>query len=309
MEPRPKSRLRQALEQIFFALLVALIFWYIFHKIPFDQFVGALKSVEPVRFFACAALFVLLAFLVDACTHHVLFKNFGYGLKLKQVFELRLATMLLVALGYFYGQGGIAYIISKHARRPATEVVGLLAFLFFCTFHATLLFITLGQALFLPRLGKAQEFNWLWFWIAADWPLFFLWIWFWQTRFKNFLPETLRGGLLAAFDRGKPVLYLKLILLRSLMLALISFSVWLALPAFKLSVPFSAIFSLLPIQNVAFAIPTPGRYGVNEGSFILLLKLWAPKSGLLAFAFLWGTTANILRSLLSLLTIRKFRSD
>ncbi len=309
METGRKSRWRKTLEQIFFTLLVVFIFWYIFRKIPFAQFLQYLKAVEPVRFFACSFLFVVSAFIVDAYTHYVLFKNFNYGLKLKQIFELRLATMLFVALGYFYGQGGIAYIISKHAKRPATEVVGLLAFLFFNTFHATLLFITLGQAIFLPMLGKAHEFSWLWWWIIPDWILFFAWIWFWQSRFKNFLPETLRCGLLRGFDSGKPILYAKMIALRAIMLALISFSVWLALPAFKISVPFFAIFSLLPIQNVAFAIPTPGRYGINEGSFILLLKLWAPESGLLAFAFLWGTSANILRSLLSLITIRKFRSN
>ncbi len=300
--------MRRILERIFFLLLVAFIFWMIFRKVPIEQVLSAFKQVEPIRFFLCSALFVLLAFLADAYTHFVLIRNFGYQLKLRRVFELRLATMLFVSLGYFYGQGGIAYIISKHARRPVAEVVGLLAFLFFNTLHATLLFITLGAAIFLPMLGVSEKFHWLWYWIVPNWVLFLVWIGFWQSRFKKFVPQILRDGILLGFDRGKPLLYLKLISLRVLMLSIISFFVWLALPSFKLSVPFPALFSLLPIQNVAFALPTPGRYGINEGSFLLLFRTWAPESGLVAFSFLWGTSSNILRSLMSLLTIRKFRS-
>jgi len=296
------------LGQIFFLLLVVFIFWEIFRRVPLERVLSELKNVEPIRFFSCSLLFVLLCFLVDAYTHLVLFRNFNYGLRPRQVFELRLATMLFVSLGYFYGQGGIAYIISKHAKKPVTEVVGLLAFLFFNTFHATLVFITLGAAIFLPRLGAAEKFSWLWYWIAPDWILFFLWIGFWQSRLKSFIPQVLRDGILKGFDQGKPLLYLKLISLRALMLGIISFFVWLALPSFGVQVPFLAVFSLLPIQNVAFALPTPGRYGINEGSFLLLFRLWTSESGLVAFAFLWGTTANILRSLLSLLTIRRFRS-
>jgi hypothetical protein len=309
MLEKEKSRTRRILERIFFSLLVVFIFWLIFRRVPFDQFFESLKRVEPVRFFICSFSFVLLCFLVDAYTHYVLLKNFNYGLNLRQVFELRLATMLFVSLGYFYGQGGIAYIISKHAKKPVSEVVGILAFLFFNTFHATVFLITLGEAIFLPRLGKALEFKWLWFWIIPDWIFFFLWLFFWQSRLKNFIPKVLRDGILRGFAQAKPFLYLQMIGLRILMLCIISFFVWLAFPAFQISVPFSAVFSLLPIQNVAFAIPTPGRYGINEGSFLLLFKLWTKESALVAFAFLWGTSANLIRSFMSLITIKKFRME
>ena len=53
------------------------------------------------------------------------------------------------------------------------------------------------------------------------------------------------------------------------------------------------------------AIPTLGKYGVNEGAFLLLFKPWAAESSLVAFALLWGTSSNILRVLASLLGLRR----
>jgi uncharacterized membrane protein YbhN (UPF0104 family) len=79
------------------------------------------------------------------------------------------------------------------------------------------------------------------------------------------------------------------------------------MPAMGAHLPFRAVLGILPLQGIIIAIPTPGRYGVNEGAYLLLFRHWAEESKLVAFGLLWGTSGNVLRSLASLAAMRKLR--
>jgi len=307
MGAAPKSRLRIILEQALLIAIVAAIFYLIFRRVKIHDVLLALRTVEPVRFFILSFLFVAATLLIDACTHFALFKRFNFNFSFSEMLQLRLANLLFASLGFIYGQGGMAWMASRDSKKPAAQVVGLLAFLFFNTFHAALFWITLGMIFFLPALNAAKTFSWLWIWIAIDWPLFIAWVWFWQSRFKNLVPARLRESLLYGFDRARPARYLEMGSLRALQFLVIAFFIRLALPGMLIDIPFRAVVSILPIQGILIAIPTPGRYGVNEGAFLLLFRNWAEESRLVAFGLLWGTCSNVLRSLASLIALQKLR--
>jgi len=306
-KPRGKSRRKKLLEQAVLFGVVALIFYFIFRRVKIEEVLGALGKVQPLRFFALSLVFVAATVLLDIYTHFALFRRFGFGFGLGAMGRLRVANLLFSSLGFLYGQGGMAYMASRDSGRPAAQVAGLLAFLFFCSFHAALLWVTLAMAVLLPMLDAARSFRWLWVWILADWPVFVIWVWFWQTRFKNYVPARLRQSILYAFEQARPARYLEFISLRSLHFFLIAACVWLALPAMGMEIPFRAVLGILPIQGIIIAIPTPGKYGVNEGAFLLLFGKWAKAANLVAFGLLWGTSANLIRSLLSLAAVRTLK--
>jgi hypothetical protein len=307
MEPRQKSRRRKIIEQGFLFLVVVLIFYLIFRRVKFREVLAALRSVELARFVALNIIFVWTVLLIDAVAHFVLFKYYKFGIGFKEMFKLRLASLLFIALGFIYSQGGMAYMASRDSRKPVTRVVSLLAFIFFCTFHAALFWVTVGMIFFLPGLDAAGEFKWLWLWIALDWPLFIIWIVFWQSRFKDRVPASLRESILFSFANAKTGLYFKIISLRAAQFLVVAFFIWMAMPGMMLDVPFKALLGILPIQGIIIALPTPGRYGLNEGAFLLLFRKWASEPGLVAFSLLWGTTTNIVRSLSSLIAVGKLK--
>jgi len=305
--PDFRSRLRAILEQIFLFLVVVFIFWLIFRRVPVEDVLIALKKVKPVRFFSLSFIFVWLALFLDSYTHYFLFNHFGVKIDLKNMFQLRLASMLLGSLGFLYGQGGLSWLVSKHTKAPLTQVVGLLVFLLFNTFFsACLLAGILGGILLVPE-NNSGFFLKLYPWVLASWLLFALAIGFWKSRLKNYLPKRLREGLFYGFDRAPLIRYFQLAGLRALMFSLIASFVWMAMPALEFHLPFSVVYSLIPIQGIIIAFPTPGRYGINEGGYLLLFRNWADESQLVAFALLWGTSANILRAIFSLLALRRYR--
>jgi hypothetical protein len=307
MQPRQKSPLRKIIEQAILLLVVVLIFWLIFRRVPLREVLAAFKNVEPVRFVLLNILFVWSVCLIDSVAHYALFNEFKSGIGFKEMFKLRLANLLFTALGFIYSQGGMAYMASRDSKKTVTQVVSMLGFIFFCTFHAALFWVTLGMIFFLPRLGAAEGFKWLWLWIALDWPLFMLWVAFWQSRFRLKVPQSLRESILYSFDNARPALYLKIISIRAFQFLVVASFIRLAMPGMKIEVPFSALLGVLPIQGIIIALPTPGRYGLNEGAFLLLFRRWASEPALVAFALLWGTSSNIVRSLSSLIAFRKLK--
>ena len=307
MEPRQKNRPRKIIGQAVLFLVVALIFYFIFRRVKIQEVLAAFRNVDPARFLVLNAVFVWTVLLIDAVTHFALFKYFEFGIGFKEMFKLRLANLLFTALGFVYGQGGMAYMASRDSKKPVARVVSLLAFIFFCTFHAALFWVTLGMIFFLPGLDAAGGFKWLWLWIALDWPLFIIWIAFWQSRFKDKVPTGLRESLLYSFANAKYGLYFKIISLRAVQFLVVAFFIWLAMPVMMLDVPFKALLGILPIQGIIIALPTPGRYGLNEGAFLLLFRKWASEPGLVAFSLLWGTATNVVRSLSSLIAMDKLK--
>ena len=303
------SKSRIILREGLLILLVVFIFWLIFKRVPISQVLSAIKQVEPIRFFSLNLLFILLTLLIDAYTHFVLFKKFQYGLSLKQVLQLRTANLLFTSLGFIYGQGGMTWLISRASKRSLQETLGLLVFLFFHTYYSAIFLVTLGMIFFLPKLGKEQSFKWLWIWIIMSFCLFILWLWFFKSRFKFILPSRIRQSIFYGFIHSPPSLSFELIALRSIQFIITALLVWLAMPAMKLEIPLKALLSLIPIQGIIIAFPTPGRYGTNETAFLLLFREWATASGLVAFSLLWGTSSNILRAIISLISIQQFKKS
>jgi len=300
-------RLRAILEQVFLFLVVIFIFWLIFRRVPVQEVISALKKVEPVRFFSLSFIFVWLALFLDSYTHYFLFKHFGLKIDLKNMFQLRLASMLLGSLGFIYGQGGLSWLVSRYTKASLRKVLGLLVFLLFNTFFSACLLAGILGGIFLLPQNRSGFFIKLYPWILASWGFFALVIGFWKSRLKEYLPERLREGLFYGFDRASLIHYFQLAGLRALMFSLIASFVWMAMPALNLNIPFSVVYSLIPIQGIIIAFPTPGRYGINEGGYLLLFRSWAGESQLVAFALLWGTSANLLRAVFSLLALRRYR--
>lgn len=306
---KEKSKTRAILEQVLLLLVVVFIFWLIFQKVQGREVLSAIKQVEPIRFFSFSLVFIVLTLLIDAYIHFVLFKKFQYGLSWKQVLQLRTANLLFTSLGFIYGQGGMTWLVAKESKRPIQETFGLLLFLFFNTYHSALFMVILGMIIFLPELKTLELFQWLWVWIILSFCVFILWLWFFQSRHKFIIPSRIRQSIFHGFIHSPPSLYFELIALRSIQFIITGSLVWLAMPAMNLEVPWSAVLSLIPIQGIIIAFPTPGRYGTNEAAFLLLFREWASESGLVAFSLLWGTSSNILRALLSLSSIHKLKKS
>ncbi len=311
--PAPPRRARKLTRQVILWLVVVVIFYFIFRRVPVAEVLNAFRMMNPWRFFPIVTAFVIFWFALDSYLHYWVFKRFNIKMGFRQVFEARAASTLLLGIGFFYGQGGMAYLISRKSGKPITEVVGCLLFLVFNTYHSILIMPTFGLLFFMDYfrqgLADAPELRSLIILLAISWPIFFLSIAFWSKSW-NFWPRTkAKGGIWYAFDQVRLRDFAVVILLRMLGICVWIVMISAAMPALGLHMPIGTLFAFLPLVQLAGAIPTPGRLGTSEAVWLLLFHNIAPEHLLVAISLAWMQSVNILRYIIGLFFFRHFIKD
>jgi len=287
--------------------LGALVF--LFRRVPFSQLAGAWSRFHLLWFLGPTLSFYLILFFLDSYAHFWLVGRFTLHLPYLEVLRARGASFLLSGLGLFYGQGSMAYILSKKSGRSLAEMAGILSFLAFNTFHALLILPTFALFFFLHQeFAQTREFHYLALFAALAWPLFALSLFFWITGRPQFLRRRLKASLFTAFDQAKLRDYAWIICLRlAQSLLWIAFTA-LALRSLDLHLPAASLLLKLPLVLLIGVIPTPGRLGTTQGAWVLLFSNQAPASDLLLFSLAWTLSMNLLRWLTGLLFLRHFSS-
>ncbi len=304
---------RRVIRHVLLWLFVVLIFYFIFRRVPVDEVIRAFKLMNPWRFFPIVITFVAIQIAFDSYTHYWVFKRFDVRMSYREVFEARAASTLLAGLGFFYGQGGMAYLVNKKTGKPITEVIGCLFFLFFNTYHTILIMPTFGLLFFLDYfkqdLAGTQELRFLIILLAVTWPVFFLSLAFWSREWKFWPRNRLKHGMFHAFHQARFRDYATVMFLRMVITLFWIIMVRAAMPALGLEIPLGTIFAFLPLVQLAGAIPTPGRLGTSEAVWLLVFHNLAPAPLLVAMSLAWMQSVNIIRGTVGLFFVRHFTKD
>ena len=282
---------------------------FVFRRVPVPQLAEAWTRFLWLSFLGPTVGFFILLFFLDSYAHFWLVRRFAARLPYREVLRARGASYLLSGLGLFYGQGSMAYILSKKSGRSLAEMAGIVSFLAFNTFHALLILPTFALFFFLPQeFAQTREFRSLALFAAVAWPLFALSLCFWITGRPHFLRRRLKTSLFIAFDRARLSDYAWIILLR-----IVQSLIWLgftaaALRSLDLHLPAASLLLKLPFVLLIGAIPTPGRLGTTQSAWVLLFADQAPAADLFLFSLAWTLSMNLLRWLTGLLFLRHFSS-
>lgn len=307
----PSTKSRRYLRSLALWILVVLIFYLIFRRVPVQEILDAFKLMNLWRFVPVIVVFVVCQIAFDAYTHYWVFKRFGINMTYREVLEARGASTLLASVGFFYGQGGMAYLVSKKTGKPISVVIGSLIFLFFNSYHTIIIMPTFGLLFFLDyfrqEMAGTMELTGLIVLLCISWPLFFLSIAFWSREW-NFWPRNRfkGGGIYHAFHNARFRDYAMVIFLRMIMALFWMLMVTAAMPALGLSLPLGILFAFLPLIQLAGVIPTPGRLGTSEAVWLIVFHNMAPEPLLVAMSLAWMQSVNVLRSLIGLFFARHF---
>jgi len=292
-------------------LLAALILVMVFLKVPLDDVIAAAGRGRLGRFAAVAVTFTLATYLLDSCVHLWLFRRFLPPVGAGTVFRARGESYLLLALGFVYGQGGMAYLMSRRTGKPVTETAGVLLFLMLNNLMAIIAFPTLALLLLAPDSGLRSSAEWrqIPLWLAGTWVVCAAVVLFWARDWKLPLRDRLKRGLGSTIDRARPRDYAIVISLRALQaLSWCCFS-WLGLGAFGVEIPLGSLLVLGPIVGLSAAIPTPGRLGTSQGAWLLLFGAHYDPARILAFSLCWTVGVNLCRWLLGAAFVAASRLD
>jgi len=283
----------------------AVLVW-IFRRVPLDQALEALSGVRLGSFLAVAAGFSALTLLLDSLTHYWLFNRFNPPLDFWSTLRCRGETYLLLSLGFLYGQGGMAYAVSRRAKKPLAEVTGSILFIMLNTLISLMVFPTLALIFFIretaaPEFRSSPEWSIVVRWLVVSWPLIILHFVFWARRWDNPLRRRLVGGLARAFDDAGPKDYAVAIGLRSVQTVAWCAFTWLGLRSFSAQVPLFDLMALGPLVGLISAIPTPGRIGPGQAAWLLLFSHRADPAALVAFSIVWVMGINVMRWLIGAL--------
>lgn len=307
--PSFKHRERPGPKKIFYRALlwaaaIGILVW-LFVKIPPGQLLDAFKKTDPLLFGAAVVGFTVLTLLLDAVAHLWVLRRFNPPISFRQVFASRGESYLLLSLGFLYGQGGMAYSISKRTLKPLGEVTGSLLFLMFNNLLALMLFPTISLIFLInrvmaPDFRQSQEFATLLWWLGISWTLSVLLIVFFARDWDNPLRRRLKRGVVNAFDRARTSDYAVALSLRGVQVVNWCVFTWLGLMAFDVGLSFPMLLLLGPVIAMAAVIPTPGRMGTSQGAWILMFGHLEQvnEESLLAFSLMWTIIVNILRWLI-----------
>jgi len=296
-KPRLPSR---ALRLLMWIAAIGILGW-LFIRIDPEETIAAAARLRPALFIAGVIGFSLSTLILDWLTHYWVLRRFNSPIKTLDVLWARGETHLLLSLGFLYGQGGMAYAVSRRAKKPLSEVIGSLAFLMFNNLMAMMMFPTLAVLFFIhqadaPEFRASPEWRTVIWWLALSWPLCLGLIFLFAVNRDNPLRRRLRGGILTAFDRARARDYGLAISLRGIQVVNWCLFSWITLRAFEINtISLAELFILGPIIALAGVIPTPGRLGTSQGAWVLMFHNLAEPAALLAFSLMWTVGVNLAR--------------
>lgn len=278
----------------------ALILLWVFRRAPLDRMIADLALINVPLFLAVIVGFSALTLALDSVTHYWLFNRFNPPLGFLDTLRCRGETYLLLSLGFLYGQGGMAYAVSRRTAKPITEVTGSVFFLMLNTLISLMVFPTLTLLFFLsataaPEFRASREWSIVARWLMISWPLIILHFVFWAKRWDNPLRRRLVGGLAGAFDQAGARDYAIALGLRFLQTLCWCAFTWLGLRAAQVHISLFDLMALGPLIGLISAVPTPGRLGPGQAAWLLLFQHKADPAALAAFSIIWVMSINIMR--------------
>ncbi len=273
-----KKRLQQSIPW----LIAAVIFFFLFKKIPPMDVLKTMASANIPLFIFYSISYFVIVMLIDCLGLQWGFSRFVASVDLKETILMRGATYLLMLINYNLGQGGMAFYLKRTHQAPLFKTLGTI-------FYFTLIDLSIVLAMGVV-VGSVKELAYRG--IALQpiiirsgfifFTAFFLWILFWRLsntvwgrsfekiKMMNWI---LNRPLFYSFRESNFSDYATAFLWRLPTVFLVIFSFFLWSHAFKSPIPLQDIFIYGPIILVVGTLPlTPGGVGTVQALCVEFFK-------------------------------------
>lgn len=279
--------------------VASVILAYLFHQIDARECLDTLRTADLSMYLPWLLAFILITFLLDTQYLAVMLRRFRYPIAWKDALGIRGVTYLLMTVDYTVGMGALIYYLKKNLSIPVMRSTGLMGFFNAITQKTLVYMSTIGLILLWPPSPLLRNF--LYFcvgFVVLD--LLFI-VALKKMPSRGFMLRIKNLNLLRVFHEASWSSYGVLILWRSVYYALFIGFFHVALRAFHLEVPFTALLAYVPIILLVISMPiTPCGFGTAQAAMLYLFKEYGPAVYIMAFGLTYSTSILVLRSVIGL---------
>jgi len=284
-------------------LVTAVIFYFVFQRVPIEKVVDAAVHVDLLIFLPLLIANLVIHFFWDILVYTKLFRWFGTSVSYTEMLPVRGASYMLIVLNFFVGQGGFTLLMNRWKGLPIIRVTSIVIFTMFNDYFLLLAFCLVG-AFRLPGVDltdffKANEAGELVRFIVISWVFFWMHIGFyrWYLPRTKKLQQFKQRQIISAFREAPTTLYFKLGAVKLVNFFAGIFFSYFALATFGVKVPLLYLFTFLPIVWLIGSIPvTVMGFGTTQAAMIWLVAGFAQGTGspqeieaaIVAYSLLWG---------------------
>lgn len=262
--------------------LTAAIFLFIFHRVPFSSFVGALRDADYLPFFEALLPFSVLYFVLDTVVLWYVVRWFHGHLLFSDLLPVRAVDYLLSILNQKLSQGAMVVYLSRRLGASLLELASSILFLDLLQKTHLVLWAAIGMVvvshevppvLLLVPLG-----------VATLWLVFLGYV---RGRFA-FIGRLMKAPdwrLFRTFRMATPIRYLEVLLLKAPLLLIAVLAHFYAIRAFGFEISMPRLLATLPIIFMVGALPiNVARLGTTPLAWIYFHGASVAPSKLLAYS-------------------------
>ncbi|HEV8253658.1 MAG TPA: hypothetical protein VGQ78_02795 [Vicinamibacteria bacterium] len=280
-------------------LATAVVFVFIFRRVPVARLLTALEQADLARFFGLMVPNTVFYFCWDTLVLTVAVRWFHARVAYRDLLPVRAASYVVAAFNTNLGRGALAAYLSRRLAAPFLELGSTVLFLLLTEYLHLVAWATVGIVAFASE--ETRELLWVPPVVAVAWLLL-------VSYMRAPAPE--RGGALLAPRRwavfrslrlAPARRYLQLVLLRSPMFLVSLCLHYLAAPAFGVVIPFGQMMIFLPVIFMLAALPiSVAHLGTTQAAWLVFFGRYAPAPRLLAFSLAAHLAFVATRALLGL---------
>jgi len=262
--------------------VTALLFWYLFKKIPPDQVLQSLRFANLPVFIVIAVVYFLTIMTLDTWSLSKVLSQFAAPITFRELLPTRCISYLLSLVNYNAGQAGMAIHLKQSKGLSFFKTLGAIFFLTATDLYWVVILAFIGSFFIEPSLGSFPIRLWIQRVAYICLGALILHLSFWRGWFAKIVPKKLHFGF-GDWLRGKHLFqpfhhatlkdYVRIALYRLPIHLTIVSSMWVTAKIFGGDIAFRDIFATVPVILLMGAIPiTPGGLGAVQIATVELLK-------------------------------------
>ncbi len=301
--------------------ITLLIFYFIFRRVPFGKFLGALGDADYPSFFALMIPNSLFYFIWDTLVLAVVIRWFHAPLRFRDLLPVRAVTYVVSLMNTQLARGAMAYYLMRQLRSSFFRLAGTVLFLTLLELTQLAIWATCGMLSFYAQMPKSL------FWIpvgfAVFWTVFLVYArrdfapWRPLLSYAGLLVPALKGrgrvrewSIFRTFVQAPLKRYVQVILLRAPMFFVSLVFHYFAVRTFGFAIPFSRMLAYLPVVFMLAALPiTVAHLGTTQAAWIFFFSSYAPPSKLLAYSLASHLAFMLARALMGLVFLPRAYKD
>lgn len=280
-------------------VITALILYFLFATVPFEDTWKAAQAARLEIFFPVMLVAVVLWFLIDSAAFAFLFSRFNADVSWAEARSLRGMTYLLTPINWNLGTAAVILHLRTSKRIGALESTSTM--LLYQSVDGMVLAALAGLgALLLPVTSTSISIRNIGLGIVVVTAVSLA---FMMGNWANFrwAMRVRALGVFQSHRKAVPRDIAILIALKSVYFLVFIGAYWLGSLAFGVELPFGFALASTPAVMMSAALPiTPGGLGTQQATMLYFYSPYGDEAAVLAFAFTFPVVLLLFRALLGL---------